>query len=195
MKAKPEKINREKKLKKTRVIWGGVIIFLFAAVSIFYFTPQRSESFASFESPPPAAREKEPGVEKEEFESAGEKDESYDKNKEKRENSSQGNLKDPFEPDPLIAEYEPEPQPDPDEDPEAVPDPEAEPEEFTTYTVKSCDTLYGISRHFGVPVEVIAADNDIKDKDIIYAGQELVIRLGEENDEIWDKPEDIPVTK
>lgn len=194
MRSDPKKVSGKKRLISTGAILSGAFILLFAAVSIFYFFPQRSESF---ESPPVTDVELE--AEKEEPGNVEEKDEGYETIKEKQKVASRENLKDPFNPDPLIAEHEPEPQPDPDEDPEAVPEPEpepeAEPEEFTTYTVQPCDTLYSISRHFGVPVDVIAVDNDIVDKDAIYPGEELIIRLGEEVDEVLEDPKDMPVTK
>lgn len=46
-------------------------------------------------------------------------------------------------------------------------------ESATAYQVRSGDTLWGISRQTGVPVQRIAADNGIRDPDRIYAGQRL----------------------
>lgn len=45
----------------------------------------------------------------------------------------------------------------------------------TVYTVQRGDTLYSISRRFGVSVQEIAAANHLVNPDLIYAGQTLVI--------------------
>jgi LysM repeat protein len=44
-----------------------------------------------------------------------------------------------------------------------------------TYVVKPGDTIYKISNQFGVSQEDLIKANNIKDKNLIYAGQELVI--------------------
>ena len=44
---------------------------------------------------------------------------------------------------------------------------------WTSYTVQKGDTLWGISRKFGVSVDDIVRINGIKDKDMIYVGQNI----------------------
>jgi LysM repeat protein len=51
----------------------------------------------------------------------------------------------------------------------------------TTYTVKPGDTLYSISRSYGVSVQAIAAANNIVNPNLIYAGQTLTIPGGEQS--------------
>ncbi len=48
-------------------------------------------------------------------------------------------------------------------------------DETVTYTVKSGDTLWGISQKFQVSVPQITSLNHISDSNIIYVGQVLVI--------------------
>ena len=47
------------------------------------------------------------------------------------------------------------------------------------YTVKKGDTLYDISRRFGVPVSRIEADNGISDLRDLAIGEDLIINEGE----------------
>lgn len=44
-----------------------------------------------------------------------------------------------------------------------------------TYVVKSGDTLTAIARKYDTTVEALVASNDVKDKNIIYVGQVLMI--------------------
>ena len=46
----------------------------------------------------------------------------------------------------------------------------------TTYTVKSGDTLSEIASKFGTTYQKIAKDNDIKNPNLIYPGQKLIIK-------------------
>lgn len=48
----------------------------------------------------------------------------------------------------------------------------------TTYTVKSGDTLSGIAAKYGTTYQKIAADNGIKNPNLIYPGQVLTINTG-----------------
>lgn len=50
------------------------------------------------------------------------------------------------------------------------------------YTVKSGDTLWGLANRFGSTVSKIAADNNIKNPDLIHVGQVLVINTGDSSD-------------
>lgn len=45
----------------------------------------------------------------------------------------------------------------------------------TTYTVAQGDTLYKIARKFGINVQVLAQANGIRNANVIYIGQVLVI--------------------
>lgn len=47
------------------------------------------------------------------------------------------------------------------------------------YTVKPGDTLWGISRYYGVPVNAIVRVNHIKNPSLIYSGTRLCIPLGD----------------
>lgn len=48
--------------------------------------------------------------------------------------------------------------------------------QFFNYTIKSGDTLWAISRRYGVSIVQIAEDNGIKNVNVIYAGQTIKIR-------------------
>lgn len=50
------------------------------------------------------------------------------------------------------------------------------PVKFQTYYVRKGDTLSGIARRFGTTVQQIAADNNIKNVNLIYVAQALKIR-------------------
>ena len=52
------------------------------------------------------------------------------------------------------------------------------------HTVKKGETLYRISRNYGVPIEVIARYNEIEDATVIYAGQTVKIPFN------WKKEKD-----
>ena len=69
------------------------------------------------------------------------------------------------------------PQPEavqpPPEDPTAVPP--AVMEGGQVYTVRSGDTLYSISREFGVTIDDIARANNMADADVLDIGQQLII--------------------
>ena len=43
------------------------------------------------------------------------------------------------------------------------------------YIVKAGDTLSGIAQKYGVKVEALASTNGIKNKNMIFIGQELII--------------------
>lgn len=58
----------------------------------------------------------------------------------------------------------------------AKPEPAPKPVEFQTYYVRRGDTLSGIARRFGTTVQQIAADNNIKNVNLIYVAQALKIR-------------------
>jgi uncharacterized protein (TIGR02594 family) len=56
------------------------------------------------------------------------------------------------------------------------PAPPAEPEAANTYEVQKGDTLWAIAKHLGVPLQdLIDANPDLCDPDLIFPGQELVI--------------------
>ena len=46
---------------------------------------------------------------------------------------------------------------------------------MSTYTVEKGDTLYSISRKYGVTVAALKQENDIKSDNIIFVGQKLSI--------------------
>ena len=48
---------------------------------------------------------------------------------------------------------------------------------YTTYIVKKGDTLYKIARTYGVSVDDLVRWNGIKNRNLIYPGQELKIYL------------------
>ena len=54
--------------------------------------------------------------------------------------------------------------------------PTPKPVKFKTYYVRKGDTLSGIARRFGTTVRQIAADNNIKNVNLIYVAQPLKIR-------------------
>lgn len=54
-----------------------------------------------------------------------------------------------------------------------------------TYTVKRGDTLTAIAKTHGTTVEALVASNGIKDKNLIYVGQVLIIP-------VKDTPQDKP---
>lgn len=51
----------------------------------------------------------------------------------------------------------------------------AESSGYTLYTVKRGDTLWGISRKFGTTVENLVKLNSVKNPNLIYVGEKLII--------------------
>ena len=51
--------------------------------------------------------------------------------------------------------------------------PTAKPTKSKTYTVKAGDTLTAIAKKYNTTVEALVKKNNIKDKNLIYAGQKL----------------------
>ena len=51
------------------------------------------------------------------------------------------------------------------------------------YTVKSGDTLWGIAQRYSSTVSKIAADNNIKNPDLIHPGDVLIINTGEKSND------------
>lgn len=67
----------------------------------------------------------------------------------------------------LLIPLEPIPTPSPSPTPEPIP--------TITYTVQPGDTLYKIAQKFGTSVDTLSKLNSIKDPDLIYPGQTLLI--------------------
>lgn len=57
---------------------------------------------------------------------------------------------------------------------------------MTKYTVKSGDTLWAIANRYGSTVSKIAADNNIKNPNLIHVGQVLVINDGDKATDFAD---------
>ncbi|HHU30892.1 MAG TPA: LysM peptidoglycan-binding domain-containing protein [Firmicutes bacterium] len=53
--------------------------------------------------------------------------------------------------------------------------PHPSPKKEIIYIVRSGDTIWKISRMFGVPMEAIIAANNLKNPDLIFPGQKLII--------------------
>lgn len=51
----------------------------------------------------------------------------------------------------------------------------AESSGYTLYTVRRGDTLWGISRKFGTTVENLVKLNSVKNPNLIYVGEKLII--------------------
>lgn len=82
--------------------------------------------------------------------------------------SAPGKADDDGERDEAVASEEPEKKEDEAE-------PEKEPREQTIHIITWGETLSGISRQYGVSVDAIAAANQIRDVNLIYANSALVI--------------------
>ena len=46
---------------------------------------------------------------------------------------------------------------------------------YFIHTVKKGETLHRIAKHYGVKVEDLMSWNDIKDRNLIYVGQEIKV--------------------
>ena len=77
-------------------------------------------------------------------------------------------------PAPSVPTPFPAPVPSPPAAPSPAPQP-APPAGATTYTIQPGDTLYGISRKFGVTVDAIIAANNLANPSLIQPGQVLII--------------------
>lgn len=81
----------------------------------------------------------------------------------------------------IAVQQPPEPPPEP---PQPPPPPPTEPERPVggelIYTIQQGDTLYSISRQFGVSVDALIELNNIANPDVIRAGDELFIPPPEE---------------
>lgn len=69
----------------------------------------------------------------------------------------------------------PAPTPTPTPAPAPTPAPTPAPKDYVKYTVKKGDTLSGIAARYGTTYQKIAADNGIKNPNLIYPGQVLKI--------------------
>ena len=72
----------------------------------------------------------------------------------------------------VIAQPPPEPPPEP---PPPPPPPQGPVSTDLLYTIEQGDTLYSISRQFGVSVDTLIEVNNISNPDVIRAGDTLVI--------------------
>lgn len=67
------------------------------------------------------------------------------------------------------------PPPEPPPEPPAPPPPERPASTDLLYTIEQGDTLYSISRQFGISVDTLIEVNNISNPDVIRAGDTLVI--------------------
>jgi LysM repeat protein len=58
----------------------------------------------------------------------------------------------------------------------------------TSYVIQPGDTLYAISLRFGVSIQSIAVANSLVNPDLIYAGQTLIIPVGETSESPMSDP-------